>query len=66
MSKKHFEALAREIRNTFELDRPWDSLPCATQRAAISAADIICRVASADNARFDAKRFRTACGLFVS
>lgn len=51
MSKKHFIALAKEIaKETDEAKRRF-------------ACEVIVKVASADNANFDPKRFRNACGL---
>lgn len=53
MSKKHFIALAKEIANMDMHDK----------RAKELAADIIVKVATSDNPRFDAERFYKACGL---
>jgi hypothetical protein len=53
MTKKHFEAFARQIAD--EKDR------AAAQRMA----DMVISVAVADNPRFDPTRFLNACGLGV-
>lgn len=52
MTKKHFEALAREIaasNNSAEMK--------------MFAAMVVIRVAQNDNPRFDRERFMKACGL---
>lgn len=61
MSKKHFIALAAEIKSEFQLDCPWDTLSPTMQTAALAAVKIVCRVAAAENPRFDERRFRSAC-----
>lgn len=63
MTKKHFIALAAEIKRKFSLDRPWLDVDEACRMAAIDAADIICKVAYEFNPRFDETRFRRACGV---
>lgn len=56
MTKKHFEAFACEIRAQLEIDKL-----CSPRAAAM--AEMVIKVASEDNPRFDAARFRHACGL---
>lgn len=51
MTKKHFIALANEIA------------AMSNREHAASAAEVVCRVASMDNPRFDRARFLAACGL---
>jgi len=52
MTKRHFEAFAREIRESDRSDR---------EKAAMYY--LVVRVARAFNPRFDADRFQRACGL---
>ena len=58
MTKKHFEAFAREIRALIT------GGPMVTDdRVARAFAEVIVRIASQDNPRFDRERFMKACGL---
>lgn len=52
MTKKHFEAFAREISSS-----------SGNYTTKLFAAVIFCRVAEQDNPRFDRERFLKACGL---
>lgn len=52
MTKKHFEAFAREIAESNQ-----DQIP------KMFAAMVVIRVAQQDNPRFDRERFLKACGL---
>jgi len=54
MSKKHFVALAAEIKNLVD---------AGNLSEAHAAADVIATVAIKDNPRFDINRFLAACGL---
>lgn len=56
MTKKHFIALAAQIKNLVSLGKASE---------AQAAADVVCNVAAQDNARFDRNRFLLACGLTV-
>lgn len=51
MTKKHFEALAQQIKLISDL------------KARCSAATAVAIVARAENSRFSQDRFYTACGL---
>ncbi len=54
MTKRHFEAFAREIKNSPEPESvKW------------SCAIIVCNIASDFNPRFNRERFMRACGLEV-
>ena len=55
VTKKHFEAFAREIAAAIEEG--------ISKQEAVFAAYIIIRVASRGNPRFDQARFMKACGL---
>lgn len=63
MTKKHFELFAETIKNKFGLDRPWNTLCDGTQTNALAAVDCVVQVAMQSNPRFDARRFRAACGV---
>lgn len=63
MTKKHFIALAAEIKSEFQLDCPWDTLSPTMQTAALAAVKIVCRVAASENPRFNETVFRAACGV---
>lgn len=54
MSKKHFIALAAEIKNLVN---------AGCRKEAEAAAMVVAIVAQQDNPRFDLNRFKTACGL---
>lgn len=54
MSKKHFIAIAAEIKNLVN---------AGCRKEAEAAAIIFAIVAQKDNPRFDVERFRDACGL---
>lgn len=65
MTKKHFVALAAEIKTRFNLDidRPWSEHPETIRMAALDAVQVVCNVAYNANPRFDERRFRAACGV---
>ena len=60
MTKKHFEAFAREIAAYVQYS---EDTPENTRRYAIFAARIVVSVAQEFNPRFDRERFLKACGL---
>lgn len=55
MSKKHFIALAAEIKAILTETN--------NREAALAAAKVVSKVAQTDNPRFDIARFYVACGL---
>lgn len=66
MTKQYLEAFAAAIKIKFQLDRPWAEIPLSVQCSALDAAEVIIGVAKQFNPRFDEKRFRTACGVWVN
>lgn len=66
MTKKHFIALAAAIKTKFQLDRPWADIPLTVQCSALDAAQVVIGVAKEFNPKFDEKRFRVACGVWVN
>lgn len=65
MTKQYLEALAKEIKAAYMLDRNWNEIPEETQNAALVAINIVIEVSVASNDRFDSRRFRAACGVPV-
>ena len=60
MTKRHFEAFAREIADYVRFSQ---DMPEATTKHATFAARVIAHVAAEFNPRFDRERFLKACGL---
>lgn len=62
MSRKHFEALAREIRTSLE-EAKKDTHNEAAAHAVACLAGRIARVCADHNPNFDDARFMKACGI---
>ena len=62
MSRKHFEALAREIRASYESAKA-DTHNEAARAAVAELAGRIARVCSDHNPNFNDRRFLVACGI---
>jgi hypothetical protein len=70
MTKKHYIAIAAEFQSALlnakaedARDNGKDALDNNRTRGVVSAISGFCRVAIADNARFNVDQFRAACGL---
>lgn len=66
MTKQYLEAFAAEIKSRFGLDRPWAEVPLDTQSHALSCVGVVCMVARDSNPKFEERRFRAACGVWVN
>lgn len=65
MSRKHFEALAAAIAESY-LEACQDTHNEAARAAVATLAGRIARACANDNPRFDDKRFLAACGITTS
>lgn len=65
MTKKHFEAFAREIKKQVDAanDTHTISMSAKLRQSAMYAAELVANVAASDNPRFNRDRFMKACGL---
>jgi hypothetical protein len=61
MSRKHFEALAAEIRAEYTCARTYDNFPAAEAIARLAGR--IARVCADSNPNFSDARFIKACGI---
>ena len=61
ITKKHFDAFAKEIKNQLENGIRGDAI--GDKETCECMADLVCRIAKQFNPNFDEIRFRKACGL---